>query len=301
MRNLILLITTSILFALSSCGDNDNISSSGEDLFPKMEIGDLDEQLIELFKDYNTRVEYRYIKNLLPSDWYYITPPKEELVLPMSKLIVDLWISPLIDASSKEFVTLTFPKMLVYVGSPALQLDKTEVLGEAEGGTLVRFTKINEFDDSSVDWISSTMHTAYHEYAHIIHQRYGFPDTYLKVSPDSYTKNGWTVVTQRGALQKGVVTPYASSSPQEDFVELFAECIIATDEKLEYYFTDVSPWGGMSQSDSEELNKDNEGRRLLRTKREILKKYMSDIELDMDKLRTIFQSKLTDKSNTASK
>lgn len=296
MRNLILLITSLCLITLSSCSENDMVASSGEDLFPEMNNGELDTQLIELFKDYNTRVEYRYIKNLLPADWYYITPPKEELVMPMSQLIVDLWINPMVEASNKELVEVTFPKMLVYIGSPALQLDGTEVLGEAEGGTLVRFTKVNTFDDTSIKWISATMHTAYHEYAHIIHQRFGFSDEYRKVTPDAYTRNGWTVVKPREALQKGVVTPYASSNPQDDFVELFAEYVIASDEQLDYYFVDVQPGAGMSQSDSEELNKDNIGRSLLREKRSILKKYMLDVGVDMDKLRTLFQEELAQRA-----
>ncbi len=281
---------------LAACSDDDKIASSDENLFPEMSNTDLDKQLIEIFKDYNTRVEYRYIKNLLPSDWYYITPVKEEFVLPMSELIRDVWIAPLIEGSNKEFVALTFPKMLVYVGSPALQSDGRTILGEAEGGTLVRFTQINSFDDTSVSWIGFAMNTAYHEYAHVIHQRYGFPDKYRELTPNNYTRSGWTVVSEREALQKGIVTPYGTSSPQEDFAELFAHCIIATEAALDYYFVDVQPWDGMTTQDSELLNKDNEGRRLLREKRDLLKRYMLDIGLNIDIVREQYQKEMNRRS-----
>lgn len=291
----------SVLFLgliLVACSEDDDIASSGEDLFPDYEQTELDVQLSEMFEEYNTRIQYKYIKNYIPSDWYYITPVREEIVLPMSELVVDMWIDPLEQGSSKEFVTKSFPKMLLYIGSPARRMDGSVIMGEAEGGTLVRFTNINSFKDDDPNWIVGTLHTAYHEYGHIVHQRYGFPDDFRNVTPNTYTRNGWQVVTQREALQKGVVTPYASSSPQEDFVELWAKYISATQEQLDNYFIDVIPSDDANSNVVREIEKDNLGREILRKKLNILNTYMLSVGLDMNKIRDVFQEKLNDRKVT---
>ena len=286
MRNLkyiFLLLTCMLLVACNS--EDDNPEPSGEDLFPSMESSDIDKELKVMFTDYNTRVEYRYIKNYLPSDWYYITPIKEELVLPMSQLVLDMWIQPLVNGSSKEFVGKTFPKMLIYIGSPAYKLNGSRVLGQAEGGTIIRFTETNDFDKSNAPWVNRLMHTAFHEYGHIIHQRFGFPNEYLAVTPNSYVKNGWLTVDDKEALRKGMVSPYGTSSPQEDFVELFATYVIASDKELANYFVDV-------KSPNTEQALDNNGRAILRQKLSIQKKYMLNAGIDMDVVRTTYQSLL---------
>jgi len=280
----IFLLLISILI-VSCSSEDDKLEPSGEDLFPPMESSAIDEQLKLMFTDYNTRVEYRYIKNYLPSDWYYITPIKEELVIPMSQLILDMWVHPLEEGSSKEFVGKTFPKMLIFVGSPAYQLNGSRVLGQAEGGTLIRFTETNDFDKSNTAWVNGIMHTAFHEYGHIIHQRFGFPNEYLAVTPNSYVKNGWMAVKDQEALRKGMVSPYGTSSPQEDFVELFSTYVIASEKELQNYFVDV-------EKPTPDQAIDNEGRAILRQKLSIQKKYMLNAGIDMDTVRVKYQSLL---------
>jgi len=207
----------------------------------------------------------------------------------MSQLVLDMWVDPLLAGASKEFVGLTFPKMLVYVGSPAFKLDGSRVLGQAEGGTLIRFTEVNFFDESNVGWINTQMHTAFHEYGHIIHQRFGFPNDYREVTPDTYTKSGWRTVDSREALQKGVVSSYGTKSFQEDFVELFATYIIGSEAELKHLFVDVT-------DPSPEEAKDNAGRAILREKLSIQQKYMTNVGIDMDAVRTAYQTRITEKA-----
>lgn len=288
MKTLQYLLFVFTLALLASCSEDDSVKPSGEDLFPPMESSEIDLKLKEMFSDYNTRIEYRYIKNLIPSDWYYITPVEEELVIPMSQLVLDMWVSPLIAGASKDFVGITFPKMLVYVGSPAYQLDGSRVLGQAEGGTLIRFTEVNDFDETNIAWINRQMHTAFHEYGHIVHQRFGLPNEYREVTPDSYVKNGWMTVSDREALRKGMVSPYGCSSPQEDFVELWATYVIASDKELYNYFVDV-------ENPSPEEAKDNEGRAILRKKLRIQQKYMANVGINMNEVRNAYQTRIAEK------
>lgn len=92
---------------------------SEEELFPTKTNTELDKQLNELFRPYNTIVEYRYIKNLIPDDWYYIYPVEEELVVPMAEFLKAYWIGPLEAGSSREFVVNNFPRMILLIGSSA--------------------------------------------------------------------------------------------------------------------------------------------------------------------------------------
>lgn len=278
-QNIIILVLLSLLFL--QCRESDKIASSGEDLFQPQTNSEIDKQLRELFREYNTRIEYRYIKNYIPGDWYYITPVKEELVVPMSKLVKTMWLEPLLAGANRKLVSVTFPKMLIYIGSPALQRDGTRVLGQAEGGTLIRFTEVNSYDSSNKPWVNTQMHTAFHEYGHVIHQRFGFPEEYQKISPESYTLNGWRTISSLDALRRGMVSSYATKSPQEDFVELFATYVIGTDKELEFLF-----------KDAEKEATNNRGRAILRNKLAIQKKYMKGVGIDMDLVRKAYQEKI---------
>lgn len=275
-----------VIVGISSCNDDELLTPSGEDLFPPQEQTELDKKLVEMYADYNTIIEYRYIKNLLPKDWYYIEPVYIDLVQPMAEFLKEMWIGPLEAGSSKEFVQAHFPRMIVLVGSPARQKDGSVVLGVAEGGTLIRFTEVNYFDATSRDWKQAQLETAFHEYAHLLHQTFNLPDAFRQVTPESYTKNGWKAVTAAEALKRGMVSPYGTSAFAEDFAEIFSFYLSATDEDLDFYFNQQP----VKNAQDVDLNK---GRALLATKLNILLKFTDGIGLDMDKVREDLQTKLS--------
>lgn len=275
-----------VIVGISSCNDDELLTPSGEDLFPPQEQTELDKKLVEMYADYNTIIEYRYIKNLLPKDWYYIEPVSIDLVQPMAEFLKEMWIGPLEAGSSKEFVQAHFPRMIVLVGSPARQKDGSVVLGVAEGGTLIRFTEVNYFDATSRDWKQAQLETAFHEYAHLLHQTFNLPDAFRQVTPESYTKNGWKAVTAAEALKRGMVSPYGTSAFAEDFAEIFSFYLSATDEDLDFYFNQQP----VKNAQDVDLNK---GRALLATKLNILLKFTDGIGLDMDKVREDLQTKLS--------
>lgn len=275
-----------VVVGISSCNDDELLTPSGEDLFPPQEQTELDKKLVEMYADYNTIIEYRYIKNLLPKDWYYIEPVSIDLVQPMAEFLKDMWIGPLEAGSSKEFVQAHFPRMIVLVGSPARQKDGSVVLGVAEGGTLIRFTEVNYFDATNRDWKQAQLETAFHEYAHLLHQTFNLPDAFRQVTPESYTKNGWKAVTAAEALKRGMVSPYGTSAFAEDFAEIFSFYLSATDEDLDFYFNQQP----VQSAQDVDFNK---GRAFLATKLNILLKFTDGIGLDMDKVREDLQTKLS--------
>lgn len=285
------LIVSMAAIAMMACHDEENLSPSEEDLFPAQRQTWLDDSLRELFGPYNTIIEYRYVENYLPSDWYSIVPVAEEKVWPAMKFMKRMWIEALIAGSSEEFVKAHFPRMLVLVGSPAFQKDGvTEVLGEAEGGTLVRFTRLNDFSDNSRKWATGQLSTAFHEYAHILHQIFNMPDEYRNVTPNNYTMNGWLVVSQDEAISMGMVTPYGTSAISEDFAELFANYVLLDDTSWKVLWED--------QVDKEDSNdkisetEKNKGRVFIRKKFEIMKKFLLENGLDIEKVRADAQEKM---------
>lgn len=285
-----------------SCQEDDSLLPSDEALFPQMEDTPISLKLKEMFGRFNTRVEYRYIQNLIPEDWYYIVPAQEDLVLPVAKVFLDMWIGSLIAGSDTTFVEQHFPRMILLVGSPAYQLDGTVVLGQAEGGTLIRFTEINKYKPGNRDWIERQLNTAFHEYAHLLHQTFNMPDDYREVTPNNYTQNGWQPLTNNQAIMRGMVTPYGTSSVQEDYAELFATYVMKDDALLDVLVRgkpitlNKEGWDEMTdeQKESALLQKSQmeAGCQLIAKKFAILKKHLGSAGLDIDKVRTAFQAQL---------
>jgi len=290
-----------IIGLLFACSDDDEtLIPSDQDLFPAKTNSEIDLKLRELYSPYNTIVEYRYIKNFLDDDWYSITPAKEELVIPMGNFLIDFWVKPLEVGSSTDFVAANFPKKIILVGSTAKQLDGTRVLGQAEAGTLIRYTEVNDFDLSKSAWINMQLNTAFHEYAHILHQTFKMPNEYRQVTPDSYTKNGWRAVRQNNAIERGMVSPYATNSVADDFAELFSHYIIESDDALNALLNDevinTDPDKGPVTDPKEFLGiiKRNEGHAFIRTKLGIMKKFLSSVGFDLEKVREATQAKINE-------
>lgn len=299
MRYLKYIWLFAIIGAFSACTeDEDALTASTEDLFPPKQETEIDLKLKEMFAPFNTIVEYRYIKNYVDKDWYYITPPQEDLVVPMGQFLLDYWVGPLEAASSTEFVAQNFPKKIILIGSPAYKLDGSRVLGQAEAGTLIRYTEVNRFDLTDVEWMRMQLHTAFHEYAHILHQTFKMPDIYRAVTPDNYTKSGWQAVITPNEIERGMVTPYGTNSVADDFAELFAGYIIYSDEDMAYLLLDeeinFDPEQG-PVTDLDEIapiTRRNEGRAFIRTKLGIMNKFLKSVGFDLEQAREEAQQKL---------
>ena len=69
----------------------------------------------------------------------------------------------------------------------------------------------------------------HHEFAHILHQTKPYSSDFDMISGTGYVKDSWnSTYSDEEALQHGFITPYASSEPNEDFVELLSTYITNT-------------------------------------------------------------------------
>jgi substrate import-associated zinc metallohydrolase lipoprotein len=79
--------------------------------------------------------------------------------------------------------------------------------------------------------IKMMFHTIEHEFGHILHQNVMYPVDFKRISVGTYTSN-WNNTNDSTANEKGFITAYASSNPDDDFVEMVS--IMLTEGKAQY-------------------------------------------------------------------
>ena len=90
--------------------------------------------------------------------------------------------------------------------------DGTVTLGTADAGARITLTDVNSIDLDDQEWLYLQLNVIYHEFAHIVHQRYNLPTNWQHISPEGYTSVGsWYTLSDEEALQRGFVTNYATS------------------------------------------------------------------------------------------
>ncbi len=130
------------------------------------------------------------------------------------------------------------------------------------------------------------MGTIYHEFAHIIHQRYNLPPNFQNITPTGYTSLGsWFNLTDEEALRRGFVSPYGTSTFNEDYAEIVAFILFEPDFFGKYI-------------DPEDCNGEpgcvarNEGRARLRQKYNLITShYLQNTGVDLLKVRDLIQAK----------
>lgn len=155
-----------------------------------------------------------------------LTPADESRVIPLFSALKKVWINPYNDETGSElFIKKYSPKQFVLVGS--VEYDFYSVtLGQAEGGNNIVFFDVNQnFDKNPVTSIKRVIHTAHHEFAHILHQTVMYPQDFKGTSSrlglPGYTAT-WFNVSDAAARGQGYATAYSRASPDEDFVEMIA-------------------------------------------------------------------------------
>ena len=146
---------------------------------------------------------------------------------------------------------------------------------------------MNSIDLDDDEWLYLQLNVIYHEFAHIVHQRYNLPPNWQQISPEGYTSVGsWYTLSDEEALQRGFVTPYATSNYNEDFAETVAY-IIFFPEFYERYIVDEE------NCTTDDCIARNEGRALLRRKYiSVLSHYEQVTGVDLLDVRAIVQEKL---------
>ena len=174
---------------------------------------------------YNISAKYRWdpfnvslFKTLVPAD--------ESRVIPLFSALKKVWINPYnAETGSELFIKKYSPKQFVLVGS--VEYDFYSVtLGQAEGGNNIVFFDVNQnYDKNPITSIKRVIHTAHHEFAHILHQTIMYPQDFKGTSSrlglPGYTAT-WFNVSDADAFAQGYATAYSRSGPDDDFVEMVA-------------------------------------------------------------------------------
>jgi substrate import-associated zinc metallohydrolase lipoprotein len=235
---------------------------------------------------YGVAVRFKYVDRYVDPT-KRVVPPRREVVIPMLEFLNDLWIEPWIDVPNGEkFFKKHVPAEMVFIGSSIFNDDGTVTLGTADAGARITLTEVNDIDINNQAWVFRQLGTIYHEFAHIVHQRYNLPPNWEKISPGGYTSAGsWYNLSDEEALQRGFVSPYGTSSFNEDFAE-FAAFLLFDPDFYEKYIDD-------EVCTTPDCTARNEGRALLRKKyTAILAHYKQFTGVELLKVRELIQAKL---------
>ena len=255
---------------------------------PEVIRNDLDEYIDENFtEEYGMAIRYRFVDRYV-GPTQRVTPPRLEVVRPMLDFIDEFWIDPYISVENgDEFFRKHVPAEIVFLGGLIYNDDGTVTLGTADAGAQITFTDVNSVDFNDDDWILRQLQTVYHEFAHVVHQKYKLPNAFETITPQGYTSAGaWFTLTEEEALQRGFVSPYATSSPNEDFAEVVAHFLF--EENFYEDFIDAEP-----DCITQDCDQRNEGRVYINQKlNSILAHYEKVTGVKLEDVREQVQSKL---------
>jgi len=248
----------------------------------------LDQFIQTSFTDkFGVAVRYRYVDRYVDPT-KRVSPPRKELVEPILSFLTEYWIEPFINVpNGEEFFKTHVPAEVVLIGSFIFNNDGTVTLGTADAGARITLTEVNNFEEEDTEWIIRQLGTIYHEFAHIVHQRYNLPANFQQISPQGYTSSGsWFNLTDDEALRRGFVSPYATSSFNEDYAETAAFILFDTD----FYETYINEEENCTTIECVERN---EGRELIRRKlNAVLTHYEQNTGVDLLEVRELIQKKL---------
>ncbi len=276
-----------MLLLLFSCYSDDTLDvpvTNPDDVLQT----ELDNYIEENFtKEYGMAIRYRFNDRFV-EPFQRVTPPSLEVIRPMLDFIEEFWIEPYLEVENgEEFFRQQVPAEVVLLGGLIYNEDGTVILGLAEAGASVTLTNVNAIDLNDRDWIDLQLQTIFHEFAHIVHQQFKLPPAFETISPTGYTSPGsWFNLTDEDALQRGFVSPYATSSPNEDFAETAAFYLF--DTEFEENFVTDEP-----DCNDPDCAARNEGRELVRQKLSAIEEqYLKFTGVVLEDLRAAVQRRL---------
>ncbi|MEM6361795.1 MAG: substrate import-associated zinc metallohydrolase lipoprotein [Bacteroidota bacterium] len=289
MRRTFKQIVTYILVTavLNGCYPDESLDVAVNDSDIELET-ELDEYIQENFTDpYGMAIRYKFIDNYVAPGTRAV-PPRLETVRPMLDFIEDFWVDPYLEVNNgRGFFENHVPAEIILLGGFIFNDDGTVTLGTADAGARITFTNVNAIDPDSVEWRALQLQTVYHEFAHTVHQQYKLPSAFETISPTGYTSAGsWFNLTDEEALLRGFVSPYSTSSPNEDFAETVAFYLFDT-EFFENFTEDEE------NCETAACEERNEGREKIRQKvSAIINHYEKVTEVSLEDLRAAVQAKL---------
>ena len=285
-----------LLFSVVSCMKQEEFTESifvdEPDLDPGSETYLFDKWLYDNYlTPYN--LDFRYKMQDVGSDIAYnLIPTTLDKSMEMAILVKYLWFDVYGKVVAADFLKQNGPRIIHLIGSPAYNPTLgTIVLGTAEGGIKVTLYRCNELSSSNIDMMNEYyFKTMHHEFAHILHQKKTYPKEFEAFTAGYYDPMGWQFRTLSEAASLGCVSPYGSSQPQEDFVEIIANYIVKTDAQWNAILT-LAANPGIDVSG--QVVPDNlEGDVIIRAKLEMARKWLAESwGIDLQALRDEVQER----------
>lgn len=281
------IILTAMLIILSGCFPSEELNvpvKEPEDI----PLSDLDIYINNNFLDeFNMAIRYKYEDRFVNPNEKAI-PPRLSAVMPMLGFIQEFWIDPYLEVENgEEFFRSHVPPEIVLLGGPIYNVDGTLTLGTADAGARITFTDVNSIDLDDEEWRNLQLNVVYHEFSHIVHQRYKLPPGFETISPNGYSGPGsWYTLTDDEALIRGYVSPYATLNPNEDFAETVAFYLFDSEFAETYTIAE-------SNCQTNECEDRNIGRSLIRQKVSAISNHYEKVTgINLESLRNIIQAKL---------
>lgn len=274
------------LISLAGCYPDETIHV--DETENEQDFTELDQYIEDNFREkYNMAIRYRYVDRYVDVG-ERVTPPKLDLVKPMLDFIETFWIDPYLETTNGEdFFKDHVPAEIILLGGYIYNNDGTVTLGTADAGARITFTNVNSLDLEDLEWRELQLHTVYHEFAHTVHQRYKLPTNFETITTAGYSSAGsWYNLTDAEALARGFVSPYATSSPNEDFAETVAFYIY--DTNFAEHFINLTEDCSTADCEAENAGKGYISQKLAAIKDH----YIKVTGIDLEELREVVQSKL---------
>lgn len=275
------------LVVLFGCYPDETLNVPVKQTDVKIET-DLDKFIENNFRsEYGMAVRYRFVDRYIEPT-QKVAPPRLSVVLPMLNFIQNFWIDPFLEVPNGEaYFRAYVPSEVVLLGGYIFNSNGTVTLGTADAGAQITFTNVNGLDLADKEWEALQLQTVYHEFAHIVHQRNKLPNNFEKIAPSGFTSaGGWFNLTDEEALLRGFVSPYATSSPNEDFAETVAFYLYNPDFVTSMLTDEPS-------CTTPECVDRNAGRELIRQKVTAIKEhYQKVVGINLDLVRNAVQAKL---------
>lgn len=217
-----LIVALSLLIGCSKSDSlNLNIPGLGGDTWSTTEI---DKWIKDSLTDpYNISMKYRFDRSELDVS-KTLVPPDESKVIPVATLVKRVFLQSYEDVAGATFIKSLTPKEFIMVGSPSYNSNGSVTIGEAEGGRKITLFEANSYSNTNRAFLIRVSHTIHHEFGHILNQNKIYDPTFKKITPGDYTSD-WTNQSA-GYTDRGFITQYAQSAPDEDFVETLATLLV---------------------------------------------------------------------------
>lgn len=247
-KTIILILTLSFLAGCFTACSDDDFGDSIFDTTPP-ERNEFDMWLLDNFV-YPYNIDIKYRMEDIESDFRYtLVPATYDQSKNMAKIIKYGWLETYDEVAGTNFTRKIAPKVLHFIGSKAYNNLGTYTAGTAEGGMKITIYDVNKLKTDPIDPNTindAYFHTMHHEFAHILHQTKNYSTEFRKISDGKYNASQWYTVynTASAARKDGFVSPYASSYPDEDFVEVLSIYITYTPQRWESLMQDAGTTGG---------------------------------------------------------